>query len=1332
MSDDHLIVDQFELSVLDDIWASGSVAKAVSSCGANTGPGGHRFGKDNTCSKGSGGDGKEKGDSPEEFLLGKRSGSTEVLGARLYRDIDAGKSVSLLGEKVESVEDLTSLVQVYRDPRYETFRAVMVKDGEVVGHNAYSSRMPSVVSLPEEFQDQMTGDADSLGADSVYLVHNHPSGDPTPSPEDLLFTEKIANQFGDKFKSHVVINHNKAVEIKRDKSLVEHEVSNEDLHKPRKGDVPHELLGEKILSSKKVAEMSLKVGAVKDDRAVVVMTEAKGTVRVILDVHKDTLQEPNNSKTFGAIRRISRKTSAGGHRFVVLPKGVDDKFYKFLIEEAIVTDVIVSGSDDSLRGRTGIGPIKKDPSDYDEGAVVLREHAAEKVDKEQQDLFETEKQGRLFKSLVKSVGGVVVELTVDPKNDEKLWVNTSERGSKDTCAIYVENNSIAKQIKVGDSLWWQGQFAMWTPSEVRESDEGDSDIEIPRIGFSGVSKPKSSQAIKVAGLAVLAEDTGRVLMLQRAITDDDPASGAWEFPGGHLEDGETPFQGAAREWMEETGHLLPKGLESGTWNGRNKIYRGIVYKIPSESDVHLNLDVDQKQVFNPDDPDGDQIETVAWWSIDQITDHPALRQELRDDILRVRRAIKQSSKMKSGRFWLAIESVLKGCGANAPGGGGFQIGNDCARGGGTSVEEKPDAKQESKSLAQRVANDGGFTYNPTDGDSPTEGFSIAVYPEHEQILSAEDATPAKIAAYMIEKSSIYSTDERIHIGAWFNKKTDENPNGDDKVYLDLSMVIDDRDEAVKFAKENGQLGIFDLKNFQTIETLTPDERKKWEDENKTKSYAHTGQSRYVPQGHQKSVGRFIRSDPWEKSNGRRDEGNGRYDSRENVRVVEFKSIVIGSTESEGSVFNDNGQRVTLVEWDNFTPIFRRADGSEFAGAVDWTTVGDDGSRVSTSDKKSYHCPDCDAEEETRERRANGNSTCKNGHVYPSSFSIMKSSCGANTGAGGRGFGKGNDCATGDGGKEPEYKDQKLIRYTHKGGGGLLNNSGLDRMKLSDEEEFELVDMMDFGLQQPPSGTKGVFYFSPEGEKKHARMLELLGKASKRGIVRTEITYTGTPNWVSNDGQFAINPKNAKSYEYSESGSSDKKKAIEERLKVTTDQAIEMSGVEALQKIDPDGKTSVYYGMGPSIHIEFSGEKVGAVRAIRSDGELLNWSMAVKKEHQGQGFGAKVIASQVDAARKAGMKKITMAAGRGDDLVGYKVWPLLGFDGAIPEHAPELPKRDTWPDEFKGYEKISDFMKSKSGRDWWEENGTTVDLEMDLDKDSLGSKVFAAYRDKKGI
>lgn len=86
------------------------------------------------------------------------------------------------------------------------------------------------------------------------------------------------------------------------------------------------------------------------------------------------------------------------------------------------------------------------------------------------------------------VGGVVIEV-IDEQ--EKLWINAQERQSSDTCAIYVEKNEVSQQIKVGDFIWWQGGEAMWTPDDVDGGKCGvDYDIQIPRIGYSGVPRPE--------------------------------------------------------------------------------------------------------------------------------------------------------------------------------------------------------------------------------------------------------------------------------------------------------------------------------------------------------------------------------------------------------------------------------------------------------------------------------------------------------------------------------------------------------------------------------------------------------------------------------------------------------------------------------------------------------------------------------------------------------------------------------------------------------------------------------------------------------------------------
>ncbi|MFD4794997.1 NUDIX domain-containing protein [Streptomyces anulatus] len=145
-----------------------------------------------------------------------------------------------------------------------------------------------------------------------------------------------------------------------------------------------------------------------------------------------------------------------------------------------------------------------------------------------------------------------------------------------------------------------------------------------------VDEPETG-TIKVAGLAVKATDTGRLLMIQRALDDDDPAAGTWEFPGGHLDGDEDALAAALREWEEETGSPLPGTISVvGSWTAPNGIYRGFVAVVPTESAIPLNLPHDKRRLTNPDDPKGDAPEVTAWWPITALPDMPLLRPECRE------------------------------------------------------------------------------------------------------------------------------------------------------------------------------------------------------------------------------------------------------------------------------------------------------------------------------------------------------------------------------------------------------------------------------------------------------------------------------------------------------------------------------------------------------------------------------------------------------------------------------------------------------------------------------------------------------------------------------
>lgn len=140
---------------------------------------------------------------------------------------------------------------------------------------------------------------------------------------------------------------------------------------------------------------------------------------------------------------------------------------------------------------------------------------------------------------------------------------------------------------------------------------------------------KAAGEVIAAGVMVRATDTGRVLVLQRALDPDDPAQGLLEFPGGHIEDGESPFDAAVREWQEETGALLPAVALADAyaafqcWGSEDGVYTGFLVDVDSELPVR-----GPSLVGNPDDPDGDGCEAILWLDPESLVGNPLTRPEL--------------------------------------------------------------------------------------------------------------------------------------------------------------------------------------------------------------------------------------------------------------------------------------------------------------------------------------------------------------------------------------------------------------------------------------------------------------------------------------------------------------------------------------------------------------------------------------------------------------------------------------------------------------------------------------------------------------------------------
>lgn len=103
------------------------------------------------------------------------------------------------------------------------------------------------------------------------------------------------------------------------------------------------------------------------------------------------------------------------------------------------------------------------------------------------------------------IGGKVIEI-IDCKDDNRIWINcrewlsTEQRFLRSECAIYVERDAKARSVSEGDTVWWQGGYAMWTPQGFHPNGRTgiDFDIRLNRIGGSGVKRPTETITAQAA------------------------------------------------------------------------------------------------------------------------------------------------------------------------------------------------------------------------------------------------------------------------------------------------------------------------------------------------------------------------------------------------------------------------------------------------------------------------------------------------------------------------------------------------------------------------------------------------------------------------------------------------------------------------------------------------------------------------------------------------------------------------------------------------------------------------------------------------------------------
>lgn len=133
-------------------------------------------------------------------------------------EVDMPKSyIDLRNIEINSEQDLANVCQVFRNPKFETFRIIYMRDNQIVGYESITSRLPNSCNIFKNNKlnpksniknglREMKNRMYRLGANGYYLMHNHPSGKAKASMEDIKVTNAFSRS-ADGFKGHIVVDH---------------------------------------------------------------------------------------------------------------------------------------------------------------------------------------------------------------------------------------------------------------------------------------------------------------------------------------------------------------------------------------------------------------------------------------------------------------------------------------------------------------------------------------------------------------------------------------------------------------------------------------------------------------------------------------------------------------------------------------------------------------------------------------------------------------------------------------------------------------------------------------------------------------------------------------------------------------------------------------------------------------------------------------------------------------------------------------------------------------------------------------------------------------------
>jgi 8-oxo-dGTP diphosphatase len=147
-----------------------------------------------------------------------------------------------------------------------------------------------------------------------------------------------------------------------------------------------------------------------------------------------------------------------------------------------------------------------------------------------------------------------------------------------------------------------GELDGWTfcPRCRTELAHESARVECATCGFVAYANPKPTAT------AVCVDEQGRVLLARRAV---EPDVGAWDLPGGFVDEGEHPLEALRRELREETGLEVEPAEFLGVWMDR--------YGGDSTAESTLNL-FWTARVVGGEPHAADDVAELGWFAPDEL------------------------------------------------------------------------------------------------------------------------------------------------------------------------------------------------------------------------------------------------------------------------------------------------------------------------------------------------------------------------------------------------------------------------------------------------------------------------------------------------------------------------------------------------------------------------------------------------------------------------------------------------------------------------------------------------------------------------------------------